>query len=75
MGTTGEGAIVRALTGSTTENVIVDARCNILVVPSKAKFKGMDKVAIATGIENDDFVVIDEAVLFATHTRFRSFRR
>lgn len=64
MGTTGQGAITRVLIGSTTSSVIADAPCTIIAVPPKAKFKGINKVAIATDLEKDGLLAIDELVHF-----------
>jgi len=65
MGTTGQGAITRALIGSTTSAVIANAPCTIIAVPPKAKFKGINKIAIATDLEKDSFLAAGESVSFA----------
>jgi len=65
MGTTGQGAIIRTLIGSTTSSVIADAACTIIAVPPKAKFKGINKVAVATDLEKDNLLVASESVAFA----------
>lgn len=65
MGTTGQGAISRALIGSTTSSVIADAPCTIIAVPPKAKFKGINKIAIATDLEKDNLLTINESIAFA----------
>ena len=65
MGTTGQGAITRTLIGSTTSSVIADAPCTIIAVPPKAKFKGINKVAVATDLEKDNVLVVSESVVFA----------
>ena len=65
MGTTGQGAITRALIGSTTSSVIADASCTIIAVPPKAKFKGISKVAVATDLEKDNLLLASESVAFA----------
>lgn len=65
MGTTGQGAVGRAFIGSTTSGVIADASCNVIVVPPKVKFKGINKVGFATDIEEANLKVAFEAVAFA----------
>lgn len=69
MGTTGQGAITRAIVGSTTSHVIKNVPCTIIAVPPKAKFKGITKVAVATDLEKDNLVVVNEAVAFAKYLR------
>ena len=65
MGTTGQGAVGRAFIGSTTTGVIADASCDVIVVPPKAKFKGINKVGFATDIEDANLKLAFEAVAFA----------
>lgn len=65
MGTTGQGAIARTLIGSTTSSVIADISCTLIAVPPKAKFKGINKIAIATDLEKDSFLAATESVSFA----------
>jgi nucleotide-binding universal stress UspA family protein len=65
MGTTGQGAIARKLIGSTTSSVITNTPCTIIAVPPKAKFKGINKIAIATDLEKDSFLAANESVSFA----------
>lgn len=69
MGTTGQGAIARALIGSTTSSVIKNVPCTIIAVPPKAKFKGITKVAIATDIEQNSPDVVNQAAAFAKSLR------
>lgn len=65
IGTTGQGAIARKLIGSTTSSVISNTPCTIIAVPPKAKFKGINKIAIATDLEKDSFLAANESVSFA----------
>ncbi len=67
MGTTGQGAITRAIVGSTTSSVIKNASCNIIAVPIKSKYNGISKVAFATDLEKDNLKVVKDAVVFAKH--------
>lgn len=69
MGTTGQGAVTRAIVGSTTSSVIKNVPCTILAVPPKAKFKGITNVAVATDLEKDNLLVVNEAVAFAKYLR------
>lgn len=65
MGTTGQGAITRTLIGSTTSSVITDAPCTIIAVPPKAKFKGINNVAVSTDLEKENLLTVNESVSFA----------
>ncbi len=65
MGTTGNGAISRAIMGSTTSYVISNASCTVIAVPPKAKFKGIAKVAIATDLEQSELLGAKESIAFA----------
>lgn len=65
MGTTGQGAITRTLIGSTTSSVITDAPCTIIAIPPKAKFKGINKLAVATDLEKNNLLIESESVTFA----------
>lgn len=65
MGTTGQGVFTRALIGSTTSHVITDAKCTVIAVPSKAKYKGINKVAVATDLEKYNLLEASESVAFA----------
>lgn len=65
IGTTGQGAITRALIGSTTARLITNTSCTILAVPPKAKFKGIRKIAIATDLEKEGLLASRAAVTFA----------
>ncbi len=69
MGATGQGALSRAFMGSTTSGVIAGVSCDILVVPPKAKFKGISKVGFATDTEASNLKVVFEAVAFARQFR------
>lgn len=69
MGTTGQGAVTRAIVGSTTSSVIKNVPCTIIAVPPKAKFNGITKVAVATDLEKDNLVVVNEAVAFAKYLK------
>lgn len=65
MGTTGQGAVMRALVGSTTAKVITDVSCMIIAVPPKAKFKKIYQIAVATDLEKVSFFVANELISFA----------
>jgi nucleotide-binding universal stress UspA family protein len=65
MGTTGEGAISRALIGSTTSSIITNVPCTMIAVPPTAKFKGISKVIVATDLEKTNLSRAAESVTFA----------
>lgn len=65
MGTTGKGAISSVLIGNTTSSVLKEVPCTIIVIPPKAKFKQITKVAIATDLKHDSLLAVDEVVSFA----------
>ena len=65
MGTTGQGAISRAIVGSTTSSVINEVPCTMIAVPPKAKFKSIAKIAVATNLEKDNLSVVKEILTFA----------
>lgn len=65
MGTTGQGAVMRALVGSTTSKVITDTACTIIAVPPKAKFKDIHKIAVATDLETVHSFAETELISFA----------
>ncbi|HXU26954.1 MAG TPA: universal stress protein [Bacteroidia bacterium] len=65
MGTNGEHALIKTLFGSTASSIITNATCNVIAVPPKAKFKGIDKVVIGVDLENENFLATCEAVAFA----------
>jgi nucleotide-binding universal stress UspA family protein len=65
MGTTGQGAVMRVLVGSTTSKVITDTACTIIAVPPKAKFKDIHKIAVATDLETVHSFAETELISFA----------
>jgi hypothetical protein len=52
-----------------TSSVFTDTSCTIIAVPPKAKFKGINKIAIATNLEKDIFLAASESVAFAKEHR------
>jgi len=65
MGTTGQGVISRALIGSTSSSVITNVPCTMIAVPPTAKFKGINKVLVATDLEKTNLLKAAESVAFA----------
>ncbi len=65
MGTTGQGAVMRALVGSTTSQVINNTACTMIAVPPKAKFKEIHHMAMATNLETIHSFAETELVSFA----------
>lgn len=65
MATTGLGAIARVFIGSTTKKVVANVQCPVIVVPSKTKFKEINKIGFATSLEEDTVKTIKETVAFA----------
>lgn len=49
-GSTGAGVIERTLIGSTTTALINKSKCMVLIVPEKAKFKGVNTLVYATDL-------------------------
>ena len=54
MGTTGKGALEKMLMGSNTARIIRKAPCPLLIIPLKAKYKGLKKIVYATDLKNDN---------------------
>jgi nucleotide-binding universal stress UspA family protein len=54
MGTTGKGAVVRAMMGSNTTRTIRTAPCMILAIPPKATYHAFKKIVYATDLSNDN---------------------
>ncbi len=54
MGATGTSKLSRLLIGSTTAAVIRDADCPVLCIPKEAKFNGINRIAFATDLQEDN---------------------
>lgn len=65
MGTNGEHALIKTLFGSTASAIITNAPCNVIAVPPKAKFKGINKIAIGADLEKESLSAVSESVAFA----------
>ncbi len=64
MGTKGEKGFSDTLMGTTTSNVIQKAPCNVLTVPEKASFQGIEAVAYASGLHEKDPLAIRSLLEF-----------
>lgn len=53
-GSTGAGVVERTLVGSTTTAIINKAKCQVLIVPEKARFKAVDKLVYSTDLKDDN---------------------
>lgn len=54
MGTTRKGLLEKMLLGSNTARIIRKAPCPLLLIPQKAKYKGLNKIVYATDLKNDN---------------------
>lgn len=54
IGSTGKGRVERIMFGSNALRTIKNAPCMVIVVPPKATFKGMQKIAYATDLTKDN---------------------
>lgn len=59
MGTQGESRFEEILFGSTTVDVMKQAKCPVLAIPPDATFKGIDSIVYATDLEEEDIAVIE----------------
>lgn len=64
MGTTGTGRLQRLLMGSTAASVLREAPCAVLTVPSRSTFKGINHVAYATDLKEDNLRAASALVPF-----------
>lgn len=58
MGMTGKTNALETIFGSTAQAVLSRADCQVLVIPEKAKFEGIDNIAFTTNFEFMDFEAI-----------------
>lgn len=65
MGTRGASNLSKLILGSTTSEVICDAQCPVLAIPSEATFKGFSKIIFATDLNHNDIPLIQKASEFA----------
>lgn len=56
MGATGTGAAERIIVGSNAVRVVNNAACKVLIVPSKAKFAGFNKMVYTTDLSDDNLL-------------------
>lgn len=64
-GSTGAGVVERTLVGSTTTAIINKAKCQVLIVPEKARFKAVDKLVYSTDLHDDNIRHANEIVPLA----------
>ena len=65
MGTKGASGLKEALLGSNTAAVLERVKCPVMVVPHKANFSGINKVAYATNCDEHDEEIIPKVKAFA----------
>jgi nucleotide-binding universal stress UspA family protein len=58
MGTQGESRFEEILFGSTTVDVMKQAKCPVLAIPPEATFRGIERIVYATDLEEKDLEVI-----------------
>lgn len=66
MGTHGESRLEEILFGSTTVDVMHQAKCPVLAIPSTAKYHGIKKIVYASDLEEKDVDVIEHLCEVAT---------
>jgi nucleotide-binding universal stress UspA family protein len=65
MGATGTNAAERLIVGSNALRVAKDAHCKVMLIPSKAKFKGLNKIVYATDLTSDNLIQARELFFLA----------
>jgi len=66
MGTHGESRLEEMLFGSTTVDVMRQAKCPVLAIPPDAKFEGINKIVYASDLEKKDIETIKHLCEFAS---------
>jgi len=67
MGTSGAGGLQRFLLGSSSRAMIETADFPLLLVPHDVPFKGIDRIAFATDLNDDDIQILGSLSTFARH--------
>lgn len=61
-GSTGAGMIERTLVGSTTTALINKSKCNVLIVPENARYKGIHQLIYATDLNEKNIAAINDLI-------------
>lgn len=67
MGMYGSGALSQFFLGSNSRNMINKADFPLLLIPSKHIYKGLNKIAFATSLKEEDLEQINSLVIFARY--------
>lgn len=70
MGSTGTGVAERMVFGSNALRVSRNAHCKVMLIPSKAKFNGLNKLVYSTDLSDDNLIQARE--LFPLAKKFNS---
>jgi len=65
MANTSSTQVQRFFIGSNASRVIKDAPCKVMLIPSKAKFKGLKKIVFSTDLSDENLIASNEVVLMA----------
>lgn len=65
-GSTGAGVVERTLIGSTTTTLINKSKCLVLIVPHKARFKGIKSIVYATDLHERNIAAASQLLSFAS---------
>ncbi len=69
VGATGQGTIAGTLFGTTTSKLIGHAKCNVITIPARARFKGIKKMAVAITLARESIAIASDMIKVASQLK------